>query len=87
MTLYRAGQEGITNVRKHAKAERVSVILDFRGSDKVKLCIKDDGVGAENATGGFGLLGVRERAQLLAGAVRVLTSPGNGFMLEVEVPG
>ena len=87
LTLYRAGQEGITNVRKHAKAEHVSMILDFRSPDKVKLCITDDGVGAERATGGFGLLGVRERAQLLAGAVRVQTSPGNGFTLEVEVPG
>jgi signal transduction histidine kinase len=87
LTLYRAAQEGITNVRKHAKAGHVSLVLDFRDAAKVKLCVKDDGVGAENATGGFGLLGLRERAQLLAGEVRVQTSPGNGFTLEVEVPG
>jgi signal transduction histidine kinase len=87
LTLFRAGQEGITNVRKHAQAERVSLVLDFRDAAKVKLCVKDDGMGAETATGGFGLLGVRERAQLLDGAVRVQTSPGNGFTLEVEVPG
>ncbi len=87
LTLYRAGQEGMTNVRKHARAGRVRVILDYRETEKVKLGVSDDGAGAREPATGFGLLGVRERVQLLGGTVRVETAPGQGFALEVEVPG
>jgi signal transduction histidine kinase len=52
----------------------------------VYLNVKDDGVGSSNSEGGFGLLGVRERVQLLNGAVRVRTDAGKGFALEVELP-
>ena len=85
LTLYRAGQEALTNVAKHADAMRVDVRLDY-GDDRVSLTIEDDGSGAGNSEGGFGLLGVRERVQLLNGSVRVRTKPGEGFTLGVEVP-
>lgn len=87
LTLYRVGQEGMTNVRKHARAGRVRVILDYRETEKVRLGISDDGAGARGHSTGFGLLGVRERVQLLGGMVRVKTAPRQGFSLEVEVPG
>jgi signal transduction histidine kinase len=90
LTLFRAGQEGLTNVRKHAQARHVRLALDFRAASKVGLSISDDGQGAAasaDPAGGFGLLGLRERAQLLGGEVRVRTAPGAGFTLEVEVPG
>jgi signal transduction histidine kinase len=87
LTLYRAGQEGITNVRKHAQAHRICMVLDYRETERVKLGVSDDGAGAQDHAGGFGLLGLRERVQLLGGTVRVETSPGQGFRLEVEVPG
>ncbi|MCX6904394.1 MAG: sensor histidine kinase [Verrucomicrobia bacterium] len=90
LTLYRAGQEGLTNARKHARARSVHLSLDFRHSARVGLEVSDDGVGVAgegNPQGGFGLLGLRERALLLGGEVRVKTSPGAGFKLEVEVPG
>ena len=86
LTLYRAAQEALTNVRKHAQAERASVTLDYGADDLVRLVIEDDGVGASDANSGFGLLGVRERAQILGGAVRTTTSRGQGFRLEVELP-
>jgi signal transduction histidine kinase len=89
LTLYRAGQEGLTNVRKHARASQARLVLDFRSTTKVCLSVTDDGAGAAAgaaAAGGFGLLGLRERAQLLGGTVRVQTVPGAGFALEVEVP-
>jgi len=50
------------------------------------LRIKDDGLGSANSEGGFGLLGVRERVQLLNGAVHVGAGAGEGFSLEVELP-
>lgn len=89
LALYRAGQEGLTNARKHAKAARARLVLDFRAPDKVCLSVSDDGVGSGTAAGaptGFGLLGLRERVQLLGGELRVRTAPGAGFTLEVEVP-
>ena len=88
LTLFRAGQEGLTNVRKHAKAKRVSLVLDFQALNKVCLRVSDDGVGAtQDAGNGFGLIGLRERAQILGGEMRVNSSPSAGFILEMEVPG
>jgi signal transduction histidine kinase len=87
LTLLRASQEGITNARKHALAAKVGLVLDFGVAGKVALSVKDDGQGAVDTDRGFGLLGLRERAQTLGGEVRVRTSPGHGFTLEVEVPG
>ena len=85
LTLYRAGQEALTNVAKHANATIVSVRLNYV-EDRTRLTIEDNGVGATDSEGGFGLLGIRERVQLLNGSVRVSTDAGKGFILEVEVP-
>lgn len=87
LTLYRAAQEGLTNCRKHSQAASASVLLDFRSPECVRLIVRDPGVGAGDTAQGFGLLGLRERAQLLGGRLRVHTAPGRGFELEVEVPG
>lgn len=90
LALYRAGQEGLTNVCKHARATRVVLVLDFSAPTQVTLNVTDDGCGtlAEGvAPTGFGLIGLRERVQLLGGEVRVCATPGTGFTLEVEVPG
>ena len=86
LTLYRAAQEGLTNVRKHSQAARANITLDYGADSSVRLVIEDDGLGASDANSGFGLLGVRERAQILGGAVRTTTSRGRGFKLEVERP-
>jgi signal transduction histidine kinase len=86
LTLYRAAQEALTNVGKHAHATSVDLHLDYRDDEHVHLSVKDDGVGSDNSEGGFGLLGVRERVQQLSGEVHVRTGSGNGFELEVELP-
>lgn len=84
--LYRVAQEGLTNVRKHARASRVDLVLDYRQEDEVSLEITDNGVGTAVADGGFGLLGMRERVQLLGGTCTVNTAPGEGFNLNVIIP-
>jgi signal transduction histidine kinase len=86
LTLYRAAQEALTNVEKHAHASNVELHLDYRDERSIRLTIKDDGLGSANSEGGFGLLGVRERVQLLNGAVNVRGDVGEGFALEVELP-
>src|SRR5438876_7890092 len=87
LTLYRAAQEALTNVGKHAKTSQVSLTLDYETAGTVRLKVQDDGVGSADSQGGFGLLGVRERVQLLGGEVFVRTEVGKGFTLEVELPG
>ena len=87
LTLYRTVQEGLTNVRKHARASRVDLTLDYGVAGEVCLIIKDNGVGApETNNGGFGLLGVRERLKLLGGKMVLNTTSGNGFELKVVLP-
>lgn len=85
--LYRAAQEGLTNARRHARASRVTVTLHL-ARDDARLVVADDGCGfaPDRATGGFGLLGMRERVQLVAGSVRVDSGPGAGTRLTVTVP-
>jgi signal transduction histidine kinase len=85
LALYRAAQEGLTNVRRHARASRVDVRLEFQPG-KVRLEIMDNGVGAVETNGGFGLLGIRERMQLLGGTLEIQTGAGKGFRLIATVP-
>lgn len=84
MTLYRAVQEGLTNIRKHANATRAEVVLAYLPA-QILVRVKDNGSQPNAANeAGFGLIGLRERAQLLNG--QVSTGWQNGFMLEVSVP-
>ncbi len=87
LTLYRAAQETLTNVRKHARASRADLTLEYAPGDHVRLVVEDNGVGAAETSGGFGLLGLRERVQLMGGQLAVTSAPGNGFRVEVEAPG
>ena len=85
LSLYRALQEGLTNVCKHASASRVDVLLAYQ-PNQVNLEIKDNGVGTTETAGGFGLLGIRERMQLLGGSLEIQTGMGKGFSLLVTIP-
>ncbi len=85
--LYRAAQEALTNVRKHARAARAALALDYGDRGLVRLTVEDDGRGAANTGGGFGLLGLRERTQLLGGTADIRTAPGRRMTVTVEVPG
>ncbi len=88
--LYRAAQEGLTNIRKHAAAGRADVELDYAEST-VRVSVRDDGVGAgvgtDGTTTGYGLLGLRERAEHLGGEVAFTSTPGHGSALSMEIPG
>jgi nitrate/nitrite-specific signal transduction histidine kinase len=88
--LYRIFQEALHNVVKHASARRVDVSLDF-GPQQARLRVADDGKGfdpqALAANGrGFGLLGMRERAEALGGCLEIASQPGHGTEVVVKIP-
>jgi two-component system NarL family sensor kinase len=88
VALFRIAQEALNNVRQHAGACQVCVRLATT-PDEVRLLVTDDGAGFDPewpAEGRFGLMGLRERARLLGGALRLETSPGAGTTVEVVAP-
>ncbi|GAA3087897.1 signal transduction histidine kinase [Kribbella aluminosa] len=91
-TLLRITQEALANVSKHAAATRVGVTLSFM-DDEVTVDIRDDGKGfdplalpARSGTGGFGLEGMRARAERIAGSLTVEAEPGFGTAISAHVP-
>jgi signal transduction histidine kinase len=88
LALYRAVQEGLTNVQRHARAHEVRVWLDL-DEREARLILEDDGVGlrGDGVTGkGFGLRGVMERLELVSGRLSVAKAPGGGTRLSVTIP-
>ncbi|MDH6587401.1 signal transduction histidine kinase [Streptomyces sp. SAI-133] len=91
-TLLRIAQEALSNAARHAHAARLGVTLSFL-TDEVILDIRDDGGGfdplalpARTRTGGFGLDGMRARAERIAGSLTVESEPGHGTALSARVP-
>jgi signal transduction histidine kinase len=87
--LYRLAQEALNNVLKHAHASRVQVRLDVAGNPAL-LEVCDDGAGFEPSLrdgAGFGVRGMRERAERLGGTLRIESAPGDGTRVLVSVPG
>lgn len=91
-TLLRIAQEALSNAARHARATRVGVTLSFLG-DEVILDIRDDGQGFDplalperTRTGGFGLDGMRARAERVAGSLTIEAEPGHGTALSARVP-
>lgn len=85
--IFRIFQECLTNVARHAEAQSVRASLREQGEDLV-LMVEDDGKGflESEVAGSLGVLGMKERAQVCGGSVRVSSSPGNGTTVTVRVP-
>jgi two-component system sensor histidine kinase DegS len=86
--IYRIIQEGLTNVRRHSKAERACVELNC-ANGFVEIVVQDWGNGfdpAEIDEDQFGLQGIRHRARLLDGEVHIQSSHGEGSSLRVSIP-
>ncbi|HEY7146145.1 MAG TPA: sensor histidine kinase, partial [Streptosporangiaceae bacterium] len=88
VVLLRVCQEALANVARHAGATRASVCLDYADGE-VALEIGDDGTGFDPAagTGGYGLRGMRSRAEQAGGWLAVRTAAGRGTTVRVAVPG
>jgi len=86
VALLRAAQESLSNVRKHAHASTVTVMLDY-GTDATTLTVADDGQGFDPAAiaGGFGLSGLRHRLEQVGGSAAVASTVGGGTRVTVSV--
>jgi signal transduction histidine kinase len=89
VALYRAAQEAFTNIRKHAQASKVLLRLRYE-DETVELLVLDNGCGTSNTDSeqrdGFGLIGLRERTELLGGYVSFDPVEQGGYRLVVRVP-
>lgn len=92
LTLYRAAQEGLTNIQKHAQASQVTIHIQLE-SQAATLCIADNGQGfdpqilAKQKNGeNYGLRGVKERLELIHGSFKLDSAPNGGTKLSITVP-
>ncbi len=90
ITLLRATQEALNNIRKHAQANNVAITLSYMG-DVLILDVQDDGNGINETapsvlSGGFGLQGMRERVQQCGGELLIESEPDEGTTLVVSIP-
>lgn len=94
LTVFRIVQEALNNVAKHAKAKNAGIHLDFQ-QNGLRLYIFDDGAGFdteklkerhEDISGGFGLVSMRERIELLDGEMIISSEPGKGTRLNISIP-
>lgn len=92
LAIFRLIQEAITNVSRHAQAQRVDICVSRErtasGSRDVVVTLSDDGRGADPAQtdSGLGLLGMRERIEMLGGTLDVDAEPGRGFNIRARIP-
>ena len=92
VAIFRLVQEALTNVYRHAGASRVWVKVETAGGSQIKVGVRDDGSGFDpeqvRAAGGghFGLVGMRERTELLGGSMEIISAPGQGTRLNFVFP-
>ena len=93
VVIYQAARELLLNVKKHAYAERATVMF-LRDGDDVKLIIEDDGCGFDvesakfrnGSAKGFGLFSISERIEFYGGKIEIVSKPQSGTKVEVTVP-
>lgn len=91
--VYRIVQESLTNVARHAKASKASILLN-KGEKSLTIIIEDNGVGFDlqevrlrnKKMKRLGLYGMEERAALVGGVLTIESTPGNGTSIYVEIP-
>jgi signal transduction histidine kinase len=85
VALYYVASEALTNVTKHARASAVHLRLEIEDR-AVRLSIRDDGVGGARPEQGSGLIGLRDRVEVLGGTIGITSPQGGGTTLIVEIP-
>jgi signal transduction histidine kinase len=77
--------EALANVAKHARASVMQVEVDT-DDGRLRLAIRDDGVGGADPGRGSGLVGLKDRVEAIGGALHIESRPGQGTRLLVELP-
>jgi two-component system sensor histidine kinase UhpB len=91
--VFRVAQEGLNNVEKHASARSADIALEVAGG-VLRFTLHDDGAGfdaaamlrSDHGESGFGLRGIRDRAELFGGRLAVESQPGQGTVLRIVLP-
>lgn len=87
-TIYRIAQEAIENATKHAKAKKIKVEL-LNQDNHIRLMVEDDGVGfdakSKQTTGHFGLIGMKERAELAGGSLEIESEKNKGTKIILKI--
>jgi signal transduction histidine kinase len=87
-TMFRIAEEALRNIDRHAQAKSVAVTLKDLGNRMIELSITDDGVGFDPAAlqpGHYGVLGIREQAQLIDAELELRSAPGAGATVHVRL--
>jgi signal transduction histidine kinase len=93
INIYRLVQEGFNNIRKHAQATQVKLVI-IASHTNITLRIEDDGIGIQNKAReegaypkkGMGIRNMTERVNLLRGKISIKTKPGHGTQIRVRIP-
>lgn len=87
ITCFRVVQEALTNIKKHSKAKNASVKFEF-GMRFISIIIKDDGIGfdKENIGQGYGLMGMKERVEILNGKFEISSFKNKGTQIYISIP-
>jgi signal transduction histidine kinase len=85
VALYYVASEALTNVTRHARASEAHVSLEIEDR-VVRLSVQDDGVGGARPERGSGLIGLRDRVEVLGGTIEITSPPASGTTLVVEIP-
>jgi len=88
VAVYRAAQEALTNIQRHAQAKQIRMSLLLNESEGINLTLRDDGIGLPKTADklGFGLLGIKERADQLGGVMRLEDNPDGGALICLCLP-
>ena len=94
VSIFRIIQEGLSNIRKHSKANSASIIMESTQKN-LNLLIKDDGIGfdlklckndSKPLEGGFGLINIKERVEMLNGAINIVSAINEGTKISIVIP-
>jgi signal transduction histidine kinase len=88
--LYRIVQESFTNIEKHSRAGKASLVVrrlpQAQSPDRILICVSDDGRGLSGAAGeGLGIRGIRQRAVVVGARLDFVSESGNGLMVRLEL--
>jgi Signal transduction histidine kinase len=83
--IYRVVQEALTNAFRHGQATQIFVSFCYYKGN-IEVTVHDNGIGTINPSGGFGLIGIKERVAELGGSVFVSSQPECGFILQIKLP-